>query len=576
MRKKMPIPALENDFETLLNEQFASARPTTTAPKPKRRKWTILTAVDEIFTIARDKGIETLSCSEASAPLRYLAKRFELSLNEAFFLALFINMSDDKQLGYSDFGRFLNCSRIRVMFYSEAIDKLVERQLINYRRCNRNYWVDDALIEACKHNEVYVPPVLKGLSCEALFDEIGQLATLCRECDIDYSDFECSLLTLLDNNPQIHFVKEVQKLELESTDLALLVWFCDMLINRDDEMIVNHDINSLIDNRRTQRNVCNALTMGFSPLMTKGLVEYRSEGGLSNRSEWQLTKHVKEHLLQELGLRTTEEVVHRNLTAHGSILGKKLFYNEREQRQIDRLAELLAPARFEEICDRLTEQGLRRGFACLFHGSPGTGKTETVLQIARATGRDIMQVNISTIKSCFVGESEKNIQAIFDRYRALVKQMKVAPILLFNEADAIFGHRMERTERAVDKMENAIQNIILQEMESLEGILIATTNLTASLDPAFERRFLYKIEFSKPTLDAKCAIWHTMLPDLSDEDVRTLATSYDFSGGQIENVARKHAVEKILSGGKVELKTLCELCDTERLSKRGERRPMGF
>ena len=74
----------------------------------------------------------------------------------------------------------------------------------------------------------------------------------------------------------------------------------------------------------------------------------------------------------------------------------------------------------------------------------------------------------------------------------------MAPILLFNEADAIFGIRQEGATRAVDKMENSIQNIILQEMEKLDGILIATTNLTTNLDNAFERRFLYKIRFDRP------------------------------------------------------------------------------
>ena len=111
-----------------------------------------------------------------------------------------------------------------------------------------------------------------------------------------------------------------------------------------------------------------------------------------------------------------------------------------------------------------------------------------------------MQVNISEIKSMWVGESEKNIKAIFDRYRVVAKQSKRIPILLFNEADAVIGKRKEGAERSVDKMENSIQNIILQEMESLEGIMIATTNLVQNMDSAFERRFLYKVKFEKPEL----------------------------------------------------------------------------
>lgn len=106
------------------------------------------------------------------------------------------------------------------------------------------------------------------------------------------------------------------------------------------------------------------------------------------------------------------------------------------------------------------------------------------------TGRDLIQVNVSEVKSMWVGESEKNIKGIFDDYKQKVKQSVKAPILLFNEADAIIGKRQVGAERAVEKMENSIQNIILQEIEQLDGILIATTNLAENMDKAFERRFL--------------------------------------------------------------------------------------
>ena len=89
----------------------------------------------------------------------------------------------------------------------------------------------------------------------------------------------------------------------------------------------------------------------------------------------------------------------------------------------------------------MQQRGFRQGFTCLFHGGPGTGKTETVYQLARATGRSIMTVDVPSIKSKWVGDSEKNIKALFDRYRSLVQRADKAPILLFNEADAIIGIR---------------------------------------------------------------------------------------------------------------------------------------
>ena len=107
--------------------------------------------------------------------------------------------------------------------------------------------------------------------------------------------------------------------------------------------------------------------------------------------------------------------------------------NEAEKKDVDRLATMLSEERIHEIQKQLRENNLRQGFACLFYGGPGTGKTETVLQLARATGRDIYQVNISQIKDKFVGESEKNVKQIFDRYRRYCNECEKMPILLLNE-----------------------------------------------------------------------------------------------------------------------------------------------
>ena len=151
-----------------------------------------------------------------------------------------------------------------------------------------------------------------------------------------------------------------------------------------------------------------------------------------------------------------------------------------------------------------------------------------------------------------------------------------APFLLFYEADAVLGFRQEGASRAVEKMENSLQNIILQGMEQLDGIMIATTNLTQNLDRAFERRFLYKIEFERPDAAVKSRIWRSMIPTLDERTAATLAERYDFSGGQIENIARKRTVEMILRGAEPTVEELDEFCRNEQLGNREKRRRIGF
>jgi SpoVK/Ycf46/Vps4 family AAA+-type ATPase len=153
----------------------------------------------------------------------------------------------------------------------------------------------------------------------------------------------------------------------------------------------------------------------------------------------------------------------------------------------------------------------------------------------------------------------------------------VKPILLFNEADAIINKRSTNVERSVDKMENAVQNIILEEMENLEGILIATTNLTSNIDTAFERRFIYKVEFHKPGVATKKHIWQSMINELNDSDAQTLASEFDLSGGQIENVMRKQFVDKILYDEAPTLEKLRNYCTQESMtSSSPHRTTIGF
>jgi hypothetical protein len=365
--------------------------------------------------------------------------------------------------------------------------------------------------------------------------------------------------------------------DLCSQDFLLANVFANKLVNEDDDNIGTGDWEDYLHMKSQVRRTLKSLKDGTSPLIVKGVFEAKSDDGVRDPNYYHFTAAAKEALFPDMEFTSSSDKVDKKLTPHTTFAPKQLYYAPHVQSQIDRLAELLQPEQFKHVTERLSENGMRKGFACLFYGSPGTGKTETVNQLARLTGRDVLMVDVSQIKSCWVGESEKHIKDLFDRYRSLVKSRKVAPILLFNEADGILGVRHEGAERAVDKMENSIQNIILQEMETLEGIMIATTNLTSNLDKAFERRFIYKIEFERPTLDAKRHIWKSMIPALSDESALALAREFDLSGGQIENIARKRTVELILSGEEPTFEKLREYCIGETInSQYGKTGKIGF
>ena len=317
---------------------------------------------------------------------------------------------------------------------------------------------------------------------------------------------------------------------------------------------------------------------GNLKLFEMGLVEHDNSAGFELNEYICLTpKAIKIFIGEKVLERSDQRLMQSQalrIIRHDTITPKELFYNDRERAEIDRLENLLQKESYEAIISRLQEKGLRKGFACLFHGAAGAGKTETVLQLARATGRDIYFVDMAGIRDKYVGSSEKNIAQIFHFYSREVKEKELCPILVFNEADAIFGCR-KKAENAVDHMENSLQNIILENLESLNGILVATTNFN-NLDPAFDRRFLIKVRFDKPTAAVRSRIWTSMFTELSDTDAQTLATEYELTGGLIENINRKATVDYILTGQQPNLEYLRTLCRAEQKNPQPTPRHIGF
>lgn len=549
-----------------------------TAKQSKKQELDLLQAVEKIVELAKDSQLSKDFFRKAGKYIKYLSEALDLTKEQSVMMSLFIDNSEDSSISISDFGTFLGCRTTRIIRFMNDIDVLEKRGLIICcrDRRGRSYRVPMKVIEAFQHNELYKPDDLSGLSCAELFAELEDIFDMRKNDELTEKGVCEKIRELFTNNPNLIFVEKLKSFNFDVEDELLLILFSHLFVNNSDDNIGYHDLDFLFDKRRWNR-IKSSLNAGEHILLSAKMIEYNNDDGFVNRESFRMTMEAKRSLFEELNLSSLNTNQKKaGLLKTDDIAIKKLYYDDEVRKQVSELRELLNDDHYQEIRNRLKESGFRCGFTCLFYGMPGTGKTETVLQLAKETGRDIMQVNISEIKSMWVGESEKNIKALFDNYRNKVKECKLTPILLFNEADAIIGKRQEGAERAVDKMENSIQNIILQEMETLDGILIATTNLAQNMDKAFERRFLYKIKFTKPTIEARMSIWREMIPTLSEADTHALAVKYDFSGGQIENIARHYAIDNILHGFSSNvLETLLIHCDNERLEKK-EQRKIGF
>ena len=541
---------------------------------------TMLSAINYIVTLAEDSGLNAMFFEQADRFITYLSERQGITKMQAVLLSLFIESSaSGNKADFSDIARYLDCNNVQVLQYKGEVDDLVRKGMLRRLRNNMNgefdYAVAPSLFESLSKNEPYQRKSYKGATGIQFFQYFYDITHLRYEDELSTELMLEEIERLMDENSELSYVTSLRSIEMSEMDYAVITQICrHMVLSGTTSIPMNHMV-FLFDTQHQKYDFDRMMSDGSHFLISEGWVENAFSEGFKNKEEYQLTAKARELLLKDYNLKITENKG-CDVMQSDKITMKQLFFADHVEQQLDSLSELLNEENYLGICNRLKERGLRQGFACLFYGEPGTGKTESVMQIARKTGRDIMQVNISEVKSMWVGESEKNIKAVFDRYRAVAKNSKRIPILLFNEADAIIGKRKEGADRSVDKMENSIQNIILQEMESLEGIMIATTNLVQNMDSAFERRFLYKVKFEKPELAQRTKIWQSMMPRLSADTAGKLASAFDFSGGQIENITRKCDIESILYGNEyVTEEKIEQYCREEKIVK-SERKYIGF
>lgn len=541
--------------------------------KPK----SVLESFEYIVELAEDSNLDRDFFEKASTHVKYASRKLKLTAMQVVLLAMFVDRSEDSRIMISEIARYAGCRTTKILRLSDDIDILESMHYLRASRSRKSlsYRVPGAVLKSLRKNLPYIHEAEPVLDTQTFFDRFDKLMNEKDDDELTHDSLMEQTMDMLEEIKDTTFATELRRCNFGDEDTLLFIFMAHLFVENNDDNIGFHDIDDIFDDNEIPSWVKREFRTRDSELFEKELIENVNEDGMARSDAFKLTDKAKDELLCELNLNNVGKS-DKGLVKADTLSEKKLIYNASELDQITELSSILSDSRFKEVQSRLRSAGMRPGFCCIFYGAPGTGKTETVYQIARRTGRDIMRVDVDKIKSCWVGESEKNIKALFDRYRNICKTSKLAPILLFNEADAVLGVRMEGASRAVDKMENSIQNIILQEMETLEGIMIATTNLTTNLDKAFERRFLYKIRFDKPTLESRTTIWKTMLSGISDDDARVLASQFDLSGGEIENIARKHSVNAILSGKEsIDIQEIITTCKQERISQ-NNRSKIGF
>jgi hypothetical protein len=509
-----------------------------------------------------------------------VASFFGVTKREAIvFCALYYLSLTKNNVSPSDVANFISGSPYDMPKVVSQLDKLQKNKLIisrgnaKFDNCKVSI---DLMLKLEKNQKPLVQKTGVKIDLFEILDRLEDIYSYRFDDMISVGEFYEEFDKIYEEQTECTLFSFLQRKKIHMKEWPMFIYGFLRQVKMDDHGSVEYGIRSLYRDYSLRFEIKKKFMEENADVFRKGVVEYPGKD-LKSKDKFV----VRDEALREI-LGDKYEVLMTNLSASKSmegallpeqIMARPLFYNKKEKEAVEILDTLLSAERYPLIVNGLKENGMRHGVCVLLHGSPGTGKTESVLQIAKSSGRPIMKVDFSQIKDKFVGESEKRLKAVFDRYADYAKGNDMTPILLLNEADALLSRRIHVTS-SVDQMNNAMQNILLEEMENFEGILIATTNLIPNLDNAFERRFLYKVEFTQPEASVRKEIWRGHFSWMEEAVLEDLSNRFNFSGGQIENIARKAKMNELLFLRRVNVPELIEMCEAELLTP--AKRSMGF
>lgn len=488
------------------------------------------------------------------------------------FVAIYAyQVSHGSQADCRDITRFFNISELDFLPLKSSISSLEEKGVIRTasQRHGGEYRITGAAENALMTNKTFEKRNVPKMDRYAFCAGISSLIEMRSNGDIDTTELFSLVETEETRNGHLKMVKNLPKILTDIENRTFFYEICDDFIHdRNRHTGVEVTLNDIYESVRSRLNNAKAIMDQTHPLISEGLAELLPSK-FFNDAEICLTEKGKQLFLEEDYdlLCSNKGLSDKRLITPDKIPARELFFNAGLTKEIDFVKESLMDDHFEKLQERMSEHSLPKGVAMLFHGLPGTGKTAAANMLAKATGRSIYHVDIAASKSFWFGESEKLFKKIFVDYRKMCETEERKPILLFNEADALFSRRKDVEAGNCAQTENALQNILLEELETLDGILIATTNLSANLDSAFDRRFLFKISFGKPDTEAKKSIWKNKLSWLSDEETQRLAERHDLSGGEIDNIVRKTLMEEVLHGERPNFTTLDSWCKNEKINQ---------
>ena len=527
-----------------------------------------------------------LALANCQTELKKLKKliALDLTLTEVMMFSLLVYNSIEENTNHTvnEFSKHFGTKRVDVLAILPVFEKLYKSRLVQknvFRNADTpklseiSYYVEYKMINAINEDKILSKEkkLPKVNSVQAFLTKSEKLFRDKEYESISPETFINKFIELFVANRHLYIVQKIEELykaenvsldESESftedvisnnklrfkpiNQYLLIIRIMLNAMNSEFSFMVNDIFNSFAEPMDTLWEE-DFLICGDHPLIEKELLIKKTSSGLVGDESFEFDNQI----LSYFGGTESNDLIK---TANNSLLikpeeiaEKELYFNTETEKKLNQLKGILDQENFKEISKRLKSNfKTNAGICVLLEGPPGCGKTEFVKQIARITGRSLYIVDISEQQSMYVGQSERNIKKLFKQYKTFCLFNKIIPVIVFNESDSIFSKRVA-VEKTNDHHHNGFQGVILNELDNFEGILFATTNILSGMDEAYNRRFLMKIQFDKPSVAVQQQIWKSKINDIDDELALNLANTYPLTPAMIENISKKLMFNELLN-----------------------------
>lgn len=572
--------------------------------RKKKEVESALHCMEVISNITKHLTLDREQERQLAPYIEVICKTHGVNKEQTILLSHLMEHHGEKAVFPDDFSRWMGVTNIHMLKWRDHMSSLAHQKWVMCveGKTGDTYQLTGSAYHAIMNDAPFLSKDLKNLTENEFFTQLHKIFRNRQVKRQVYAYMQIDLISMIVNNEKVPLIEKLSDFDTTfEEDVLFLYMCCKYYVENKPVAFLEKELKLLFDDDSYTRLML-LLRKKESQLFQLGILQEKvllsSDSGpmkafcLSSdimeeiapgvskpaqkpKKEQEKDKHEEDPFPF---LDMDEEAPMLQHIPCGNIPERNLYFDASVQQQMDTMGKMLEKKNLTKIQKRLKSHGMAPGVVCLLHGLPGTGKTSGILEMARRAKTDVYMVDISAVRSKYMGESIKNCKRIFTEYSKACKNNTNPCCLLINEADAVITRRQSNATHSSEQEENAMVNVFLQCLEDFDqGCCFLTTNLAENFDPAIERRILMKVALGASTPEQREYIWRNNFPKLTDEQVKALAQDYELSPAEIMNVVKKEEIHDVLKGKRRNLyASIRQSCESEHYAKTSRRNPIGF